>query len=88
MGVNPNASTREIQQGFTTLAKKYHPDQLHNLPEKEKQSGQEKFQKILFAFQVLKDPERRKKYDMTGNTKEEKKRNKPSSSSNNDGNKR
>eukprot|EP00483_Globobulimina_turgida_P007443 UN07457 len=79
LGIAPNASTREIQQAFTKLAKQYHPDQLQQHTQYEKQRGTDKFQKVLLAFQVLKDPDRRKKYDMTGSYKEEKNKNKSSS---------
>ena len=76
LGISPNASTREIQQAFTKMAKQYHPDTLQNATDLEKERNHNKFQKVLLAFQVLKDPERRKKYDTTGATKEDKKRNK------------
>lgn len=83
LGISPNASTREIQQAFTKLAKQYHPDQLQHATEVERERGQYKFQKVLLAFQVLKDPERRKKYDTTGATKEDKKRHKKGTDSKN-----
>merc|ERR1719242_1195437 len=83
LGISPNASNREIQQAFTKMAKKYHPDQLQHKEEAERKVGEEKFQKILLAFQVLKDPDRRRKYDTTGSSKEEKKKaKKPESKSN------
>ncbi|ETO19290.1 hypothetical protein RFI_17939 [Reticulomyxa filosa] len=77
LDVQPNATLKEIQQSFSDLAKQYHPDMLEASPEEEKKQGTEKFRKILLAFQVLKDPERRKEYDTTGNTKF---KNKPKSS--------
>eukprot|EP01083_Nonionella_stella_P081955 226066_1 len=84
LGISPNASTREIQQAFTRLAKKYHPDQLQQQTEHERQVGEDKFQKVLLAFQVLKDPERRKTYDMTGSVREDRKRNKSPTQGEND----
>merc|ERR1712154_244252 len=82
LGISPNASNREIQQAFTKMAKKYHPDQLRHKEENEQKVGEEKFQKVLLAFQVLKDPDRRRKYDTTGSSKEEKKKNRANASSN------
>ncbi|KAI8772061.1 dnaJ subfamily B member 9 [Biomphalaria glabrata] len=60
LGVKKGASDKEIRKAFRNLARKYHPDK-----NKEK-SAQEKFVKIAKAYEVLNDPEKRKKYDMYG----------------------
>ncbi len=60
LGVDRNASQEEIQKKYRTLARKYHPD-----INKEK-GAEEKFKEINEAYEVLRDPEKRKKYDALG----------------------
>lgn len=61
LGVNKNASSDEIKKAFRKLAMKYHPDKTKG----DKQSEQ-KFKEINEAYEVLSDPEKRKKYDQLG----------------------
>ena len=58
LGVSPDAEKKQIQHTFRKLARKYHPDV--NPGNKE---AEEKFKTINEAYQVLSDPEKRKKYD-------------------------
>lgn len=60
LGVNRNASTKEIKSAFRTKAKQYHPDAN---PGKD---TTEQFQDINRAYEVLKNPDLKKKYDMFG----------------------
>lgn len=60
LGVARTASQEEIQRAYRKLARKYHPD-----VNKEK-GAEEKFKQITEAYEVLKDPEKRKKYDALG----------------------
>lgn len=46
------------------MAKQLHPDKV---PESQKEEARKNFQQVLAAYNVLKDPERRKIYDRTGN---------------------
>ncbi|PIA32373.1 hypothetical protein AQUCO_04500166v1 [Aquilegia coerulea] len=63
LGVERNASQREIQKAFHKLSLKYHPD-------KNKSKGaQEKFAEINNAYDVLSDEEKRKNYDLYGDEK-------------------
>ncbi|WP_311492343.1 J domain-containing protein [uncultured Anaerococcus sp.] len=61
LGVDKKASADEIKKAYRKLAKKYHPD-LH--PDDE--SANKKFTEINEAYEVLSDPEKRKKYDTFG----------------------
>ena len=72
LGIKANATTEDVQNAFTSLAKVHHPDRLENLSEEEREEGKDRFSKILLAFQVLKDPDRRELYDKTGETSEKK----------------
>jgi curved DNA-binding protein len=60
LGVPRTASETEISKAYRKLARKYHPD-VNKAPEAE-----EKFKQIAEAYTVLKDPEKRKKYDTLG----------------------
>lgn len=60
LGVSRTASEEEITKAYRKLARKYHPD-----VSKEK-GAEEKFKQVAEAYAVLKDPEKRKKYDALG----------------------
>ncbi|NDV27410.1 DnaJ C-terminal domain-containing protein [Desulfovibrio sp. JC010] len=61
LGVSRSASKEEIAKGFKKLARQYHPDLNPDNAEAEK-----KFKEINEAYEVLKDPEKRKMYDQFG----------------------
>ncbi|KAJ3699525.1 hypothetical protein LUZ61_003230 [Rhynchospora tenuis] len=60
LGVDKNASQRDIKKAFHKLSLQYHPD-------KNKAKGaQEKFAEINNAYEILSDEEKRKNYDLYG----------------------
>lgn len=61
LGVSKSAQEDEIKKTFRKLALKYHPDR--NPGDK---AAEEKFKEISEAYEVLSDPEKRKKYDQFG----------------------
>ena len=60
LGVDKNASEKDIKLAFRKLAKKYHPD-VNKEP-----GAEEKFKEAQEAYAVLSDENRRKQYDQFG----------------------
>ncbi len=62
LGVPKNAAEKDIKSAYRKLARKWHPDAN---PQNQHQA-EEKFKEISEAYEVLGDPEKRKKYDVLG----------------------
>ena len=63
LGVAKTATEAEIKKAFRKLARQHHPDVVK---ERDKKSAEAKFKEINEAYEVLSDPEKRKKYDTLG----------------------
>ena len=60
LGVTRDAKPEDIRKAYRKLSKKYHPDV-------NKEAGaEEKYKEINEAYEVLKDPDKRQKYDTLG----------------------
>jgi len=61
LGVDKSATQDELKKAYRKLAQKYHPDMNQNNKESE-----ERFKEISEAYEVLKDKDKRAKYDNLG----------------------
>ncbi|KAK1810741.1 hypothetical protein LTR12_014895 [Friedmanniomyces endolithicus] len=67
LSVDRSATPDQIKSSYRKSALKHHPDKA--LPE-DKDAAHTKFQQVAFAYAILSDERRRKRYDTTGNTSE------------------
>jgi len=61
LGVDKNATEKDIKNAYRKLARKHHPDLNPNNP-----GAEQLFKQVNEANEVLSDPEKRKKYDQYG----------------------
>jgi DnaJ-class molecular chaperone len=62
LGVPKSAAEKDIKSAYRKLARKWHPDANPDNPKQ----AEEKFKEISEAYEVLGDPDKRKKYDVLG----------------------
>lgn len=60
LGVARDATAEEIKKSYRRLARKYHPDV------SDEKDAEEKFKQVKEAYEVLKDPAKRKAYNQMG----------------------
>jgi DnaJ-class molecular chaperone len=63
MGLQPGASKQELQAAYRGLALKHHPDRV---PEAQKAQASKMFLAVQQAYSVLRDPGKRRDYDLSG----------------------
>lgn len=61
MGIDRNANEDQIKAAFKKRSRKYHPDRNKKDPR-----AKQKFSQVVNAYELLKDPEKRRIYDQTG----------------------
>jgi curved DNA-binding protein len=60
LGVDRNASEEDIRRAYRQLARRYHPDV------SKEEGAEQRFKEISEAYEVLRDPEKRARYDELG----------------------
>jgi DnaJ-class molecular chaperone len=60
LGVRREATEDEIKKAFKKRSLKFHPDTSKD------PRAKEKFEMVVNAYELLKDPERKRIYDLTG----------------------
>jgi curved DNA-binding protein len=66
LGVSKNATEQEIKKAYRDLARKYHPDAHAHSDPAARKAAEERFKEINEAYEVLSDPDKRRKYDQFG----------------------
>lgn len=67
LGLERSATADQVKAAYRKAALKHHPDKV---AADKKAEAHEKFQSIAFAYAILSDPARRRRYDETGSTAE------------------
>lgn len=67
LSLEKSATADQIKIAYRKAALRHHPDKVK---EEDKAEAHKKFQEIAFAYAILSDEQRRKRYDATGNTSE------------------
>jgi molecular chaperone DnaJ len=62
LGVSKDATEKEIKKAFKQLTKKWHPDLNHE------PGAEEHYKKVVSAYEILSDKDKRAQYDQYGTT--------------------
>ncbi|QPG94398.1 hypothetical protein C2857_005902 [Epichloe festucae Fl1] len=65
LGLAKQATADQVKSAYRKAALRNHPDKVSD---EQKEEAHAKFQEVAFAYAVLSDPVRRKRYDTTGST--------------------
>lgn len=62
LGVTPDSSDQEIKEAYRYKVNILHPDRLVNVPEFARRRAEQDLKKVNRAYDVLKDPQRKREY--------------------------
>lgn len=68
LNIPKNATEKDIKKAYKKLASKYHPDKNVGKSKEEITKNEKTFKEISEAYEVLSNPEKRKEYDLYGET--------------------
>ncbi|UPQ99880.1 DnaJ-like protein [Chloropicon primus] len=69
LGIDENASSKEIKRAYKKLALKYHPDKMAGKSEEEVREAEQIFKEAMEAYEILADEDVRESYDKARDAK-------------------
>lgn len=63
LGIDKTSDEQQIKKGFRNQAMKWHPDKFNTASEEDRKKAEETFKEIGEAYEILKDPQLRERYD-------------------------
>jgi len=64
LGIPPDANADQIKGAYIYKVNILHPDRLQGAPERIRRLAEEDLKRVNMAYEVLSDPERRRRYDL------------------------